>query len=162
MGWGHIAVGTLLALWVIGYGVVQSQAPKMTGTARGVIPDGRTTERLALALSLIPGGIAGLLFIGIQPDVTLIVGLLIFGAVFAVNSSVHSFLIVLYARSEGVSLDIGFYYMANALGRLVGTVLSGIVYQVAGLQACLLVSMVFVLAAYFISIKLPDKSRVSV
>lgn len=162
LGWGHIAVGTLLALWVIGYGVVQSQAPKMTGTARGVIPDGRTTERLALALSLIPGGIAGLLFIGIQPDVTLIVGLLIFGAVFAVNSSVHSFLIVLYARSEGVSLDIGFYYMANALGRLVGTVLSGIVYQVAGLQACLLVSMVFVLAAYFISIKLPDKSRVSV
>ena len=72
---------------------------------------------------------------------TLVIGLLIFGGVFAVNSSLHSYLIVSFAKNDGVSLDVGFYYMANAIGRLLGTVLSGWVFQVYGLSACLWVSV---------------------
>ena len=85
----------------------------------------------------------------------LVGGLLLFGAVFAVNSSLHSYLIVSYAKEDGVSLDVGFYYMSNALGRLLGTVLSGWVYQAYGLQACLWISSLFVLLAAVISSALP-------
>ena len=82
-------------------------------------------------------------------------GLLIFGAVFAVNSSLHSYLIVSYAGSDGVSLDVGFYYMANAMGRLIGTLLSGWVYQEYGLESCLWISMLFLALTAAISTKLP-------
>ena len=78
---------------------------------------------------------------------TLVIGLLIFGGVFAVNSSLHSYLIVSFAKNDGVSLDVGFYYMANAIGRLLGTVLSGWVFQVYGLSACLWVSVCLLIAA---------------
>ena len=84
-------------------------------------------------------------------------GLLLFGALFAINSSLHSYLIVFYAKADGVSLDVGFYYMSNALGRLVGTLLSGWVYQRYGLEACLWISSVFVLLAALISIALPHR-----
>jgi len=76
---------------------------------------------------------------------------LCFGAVFAVNSSLHSYLIVSYASEEGVSLDVGFYYMANAMGRLLGTVLSGLIYQQVGLLACMSFTFIFtLLASYFV------------
>jgi predicted MFS family arabinose efflux permease len=87
--------------------------------------------------------------------VVLLGGLMVFGALFAVNSSLHSYLIVSYAKEDGVSLDVGFYYMSNAMGRLIGTVLSGWVYQAYGLQACLWISSAFVLLAALISIALP-------
>ncbi len=86
----------------------------------------------------------------------IIVGLMLFGAIFAVNSSLHSYLIVSYANGDGVSLDVGFYYMANAMGRLIGTVLSGWVFQVWGLVACLWVSFVFLLITTVISLWLPQ------
>jgi predicted MFS family arabinose efflux permease len=85
----------------------------------------------------------------------LIGGLLLFGALFAINSALHSYLILAYAKADGVSLDVGFYYMANALGRLLGTLLSGWVYQAYGLAACLWISSAFVLLAALISIALP-------
>ena len=85
----------------------------------------------------------------------LIGGLLFFGAVFAVNSSLHSYLIVSYASDDGVSLDVGFYYMANAMGRLIGTLLSGWVFQYYGLVACLYISSIFIIITALISIKLP-------
>ena len=85
----------------------------------------------------------------------LIGGLLAFGVLFAVNSSLHSYLIVSYAQEDGVSLDVGFYYMSNALGRLLGTLLSGWVFQSWGLAACLWLSSAFVLAAALISLGLP-------
>jgi predicted MFS family arabinose efflux permease len=88
--------------------------------------------------------------------VTLIAGLMLFGAVFAINSSLHSYLIVSYAGYDGVSLDVGFYYMANAMGRLIGTVLSGLVYQLYGLEACLWISSGFIALATLISFKLPS------
>jgi predicted MFS family arabinose efflux permease len=98
----------------------------------------------AALLCLLPALIGAALLAQWQAELVLVGGLLVFGAVFAVNSSVHSYLIVAWARSDGVSLDVGFYYMANAAGRLLGTVLSGLVYQVWGLAACLFVSSLLV------------------
>ncbi len=92
---------------------------------------------------------------GIEPHLSVIGGLLLFGGLFAVNSSLHSYLIVSYANEDGVSLDVGFYYMANAMGRLLGTVLSGWVYQEAGLEACLWISSAFIILAALLSLGLP-------
>ncbi|MCY1178881.1 hypothetical protein D9M73_192540 [compost metagenome] len=103
----------------------------------------------------LPAAIALGLSTGWSQQVVLLGGLMIFGALFAVNSSLHSYLIVSYAKEDGVSLDVGFYYMSNAMGRLIGTVLSGWVYQVYGLEACLWISSAFVLLAALISIALP-------
>jgi len=155
LGWSHTQVGTFMALWIIGYGFVQGIAPKLTGLNRGKIPDGRTAFVWILPLLLIPALIAAPLFFGLNAEWFIVGGLLLFGALFAVNSSVHSFLILAYSKEEGVSLDVGFYYMANAMGRLIGTVLSGLVYQYAGLEACLLISSIFLLITAFISIALP-------
>ena len=87
--------------------------------------------------------------------VTIILGLVPFAFVFAVNSSVHSYLILAYAERDSVSLDVGFYYMANAGGRLLGTILSGIVYQSFGLASCLLISSVMILFSTLVARKLP-------
>jgi predicted MFS family arabinose efflux permease len=84
-----------------------------------------------------------------------VAGLALFGVVFALNSAVHSYLILAYTESDDVALNVGFYYMANAAGRLVGTLLSGVVFQVAGLTGCLWVSMLFLLAAGALSLRLP-------
>lgn len=154
-GWDFWMVGGFLAAWVIGYGIVQSFAPRITGKKRGHIPDGRAAFLWALALAGLPAAIALGLNTGLSEQVVLLGGLMVFGALFAVNSSLHSYLIVSYAKEDGVSLDVGFYYMSNAMGRLIGTVLSGWVYQAYGLTACLWISTVFVLLAALISIALP-------
>ncbi len=154
-GWDFWKVGGFLAAWVIGYGIVQSFAPYITGKKRGHVPDGRAAFFWALALAGLPAAIALELNTGLSQQVVLLGGLMVFGVLFAVNSSLHSYLIVSYAKEDGVSLDVGFYYMSNAMGRLIGTVLSGWVYQVYGLQACLWISSAFVLLAALISIALP-------
>ncbi|WP_413285575.1 organoarsenical effux MFS transporter ArsJ [Vibrio sp. MA40-2] len=154
-GWDHLWVGGFLALWVIAYGVVQALAPKITGKAQGKVPDGSAAVVWVGLLTVITGIVAYGVQIEWRPELVIIVGLLAFGAVFAVNSSLHSYLIVSYAKGDGVSLDVGFYYMANAMGRLIGTILSGWVFQVAGLSACLWVSFVFLALTTFISIYLP-------
>jgi predicted MFS family arabinose efflux permease len=154
-GWDFWMVGGFLAAWVIGYGMVQSFAPAITGKASGQLPDGRAAFAWAAVLAGLPAAIA----LGLNSDLSaqwvLLGGLLVFGALFAVNSSLHSYLIVSYAKEDGVSLDVGFYYMSNALGRLIGTLLSGWVYQAYGLEACLWVSSAFVLLAALISLGLP-------
>ena len=154
-GWDHLWVGGFLALWVIAYGFVQGFAPKITGKAEGKVPDGSAAFAWAMALSVVTGLIAYGVQVGWQPEFVIIVGLLVFGAVFAVNSSLHSYLIVSYAKGDGVSLDVGFYYMANAMGRLIGTILSGWVFQMAGLAACLWVSFGFLVVTTLISLYLP-------
>lgn len=156
-GWEYWTVGGFLALWIIGYGVVQGSAPFLLKRADGMAPDGRAALGWAILLGLVTAGIALLLQLGFHPQTVLIAGLLVFGAVFAVNSSVHSFLIVSYADSEHTSLDVGFYYMANAMGRLIGTVLSGWLYQSSGLVACLWVSALFIGLAAAFSILLPRR-----
>ena len=134
----------------------------MQGTrkAQGKVPDGSAALYWALLLSIVTGLIAYAVQIGWQPEIVIVLGLMIFGGVFAVNSSLHSYLIVSYAKGDGVSLDVGFYYMANAMGRLIGTILSGWVFQMAGLAACLWVSFGFLLLTTLISVYLP-KTKVA-
>jgi predicted MFS family arabinose efflux permease len=158
-GWDVWKVGGFLAAWVIGYGIVQSFAPSITGKKNGRVPDGRAAFLWALPLALLPGAIALGLNTGLSEHVVLLGGLMVFGVLFAVNSSLHSYLIVSYAKEDGVSLDVGFYYMSNAMGRLIGTVLSGWIYQVYGLSACLWISSAFVLLAALISIALPRHAK---
>jgi predicted MFS family arabinose efflux permease len=155
-GWSHWAIGSFLALWVIGYGAVQSAAPLLTGgKGSAVLPDGKSLTLWALLLCSLPALIAIALHLQWQAEALLVAGLLLFGAVFAVNSSLHSYMIIRYAKSDGVSLDVGFYYMANAMGRLLGTLLSGWVYQLAGLTACLWISSIMLVATVLVSLRLP-------
>ena len=154
-GWAHLWVGGFLALWVIGYGFVQSLAPKITGKSAGITPDGKSAMIWTALLSLITAMIALTIEFSWLPEFSIIIGLLIFGAVFAVTSSLHSYLVVSYARGDGVSLDVGFYYMANAMGRLMGTILSGWLYQSYGMATCLWVSCAFLVLATLISKALP-------
>ena len=159
-GWNHIEVGGFLALWVVGYGFVQAAAPGLLRKGRGGRgPQGTSARNWALILAAFPAGIALALMGGYDPALSLIIGLAAFGAVFALNSTVHSYLILAYSDSDKVALNVGFYYMANAAGRLTGTLLSGWVYQTQGLTGCLWWSTAFVLAAAFISFKLPEVKR---
>lgn len=155
LNWNFTQVGGFLACWIIGYGAVQTIAPRITGRNKDRVPDGKSAFLWAMALAGLPAFIAIALAAAWPPTMVVVTGLLLFGAVFAVNSSLHSFLIVSYAKEDGVSLDVGFYYMANAMGRLLGTMLSGWVFQVAGLSACLWISSVFIGLAAVISLALP-------
>jgi predicted MFS family arabinose efflux permease len=149
-GWTFWQVGIFLAVWVIGYGAVQASAPRYVRN-----PDGRTATWLALVLAVFPAAIAVALSTSLDPSVVVVVGLIGFGLVFALNSAVHSYLILAYSEGDRVAMNVGFYYMANAGGRLTGTVLSGALYQWQGLEACLWASVVFVLAAGGLSVLLP-------
>ena len=152
--WDHWTVGGFLALWVIGYGIVQAIAPKIINLKEGLSPAIETTKWASL-LALVTLGITLSLYFNWQIKTVLIAGLMLFGILFAINSSLHSYLIVSMADADGVSLDVGFYYMANAMGRLLGTVLSGWIFQLYGLAACLAVSFVFIALAGLFSTKLP-------
>ncbi|EWS96581.1 MFS transporter permease [Pseudoalteromonas sp. SCSIO_11900] len=152
--WDHWTVGGFLALWVIGYGFVQSIAPKVMNLKEGFSPAIETTKWASL-LALVTLGIALSLYFNWQVKTVLIAGLMLFGVLFAINSSLHSYLIVSMADADGVSLDVGFYYMANAMGRLIGTVLSGWIFQLYGLAACLAISFIFIALAGLFSTKLP-------
>ncbi len=164
LGWDFWQVGGFLAVWVIGYGFVQAGTPALFtrrlkqqiavhGQARG--PDGTTATMLAFALAVFPAGIALALMADIDPTIVLVAGLGAFGVMFALNSAVHSYLILAYTERDQVALNVGFYYMANAVGRLAGTVLSGALYLYFGLVGCLWASVAFVLAAGMISLFLP-------
>lgn len=155
LGWDFWQVGGFLAAWIIGYGIVQSIAPHVTGRRGGRLPDGRAAFVWALALATIPAAMAILLAQDAPAQSVLVAGLTIFGVLFAINSSMHSYLIVSYAAEDGVSLDVGFYYMANAMGRLLGTVLSGWLFQSYGLAMCLAVSAGLVAVAALVSVFLP-------
>lgn len=161
LGWDFWQVGGFLAAWIIGYGIVQSFAPYLTGRKAGKVPDGRAATGWAFVLATVPAVMAALLAYGAPPAWVLVVGLAVFGVLFALNSALHSYLIVSYANEDGVSLDVGFYYMANAMGRLLGTVLSGWVFQTWGLTACLAISAVLILLAAVVSLALPAASRAS-
>lgn len=153
-------VGGFLALWTIGYGLVQAAAPALVRRS----PDGLTQEVRAarlwsLGLAVIPAAIAAILASnsGLRPDLILVVGLGLFGFAFAVNSSVHSYLILAYAGSEKAAEDVGFYYGANALGRFAGTLLSGLLYQWGGIGACLIGSCLMLVACFLATLALPGR-----
>ena len=152
--WTHLQVGSFMACWVIGYGVIQAIAPKITGSNQQQTPRGSALTSWVTRLAVIPALIAGALAYGLDPAMVLIIGLLIYGGVFAINSSIHSFLIVAFSKRDSVSADVGFYYMANAAGRLTGTFLSGLIYQQYGLAACLLGSSLMVVISAALSVKI--------
>lgn len=156
LGWSHSQIGGFLALWVIAYGGVQAAAPKLLHYFLGNTSPGRGTAVVgALALTIMTVLIALGIGLNLPPMLTVVIGLAIFGLIFAINSSVHSYLILAYTESHRASLDVGFYYMANAGGRLVGSLLSGIVFQFSGLTGCLWTSALFVAFAALISLSLP-------
>ena len=156
LGWDFWRVGGFLALWVIGYGGVQSIAPRLVGKRGDGVPRAHVAPVWAAALALVPLTMALLLANGLaSPTLVLVLGLGLFGVLFAINSSLHSYMIVAHAAEDGVSLDVGFYYMANAMGRLIGTVLSGWIFQTWGLATCLAWSAAFVLVAAALSLALP-------
>ncbi|NJM19980.1 MAG: organoarsenical effux MFS transporter ArsJ [Richelia sp. RM2_1_2] len=157
LGWSFWQVGGFLAVWVIGYGIVQSTAPIILQRfGSGKPPQAKTIQFWTFTLTAVPALIAIALQVGIEPNTVIISGLLLFGLIFAFNSAVHSYLVLAFTDDDQVALNVGFYYMANSAGRLAGTVLSGLVYQQFGLVGCLWTSMVCVLAAGLVSIKLPD------
>jgi predicted MFS family arabinose efflux permease len=159
LGWSFTQVGAFLALWVIGYGFVQASAPRLIRRSRhGRGPGGASARGWAFVLALVPAGIALALQQEWEPASVLIPGLILFAIVFALNSAVHSYLILAYSDFDRVSMNVGFYYMANAAGRLAGTVISGWAYQAYGLEGCLWFSGGFVLAAALLSIPLPEVS----
>jgi len=139
MGLSFADVGGLMALWVMGYGFVQTLAPLVIRKS----PDGQSSEITAnkiwiFLLTLLPFVMVIFLKRDFPPPLVILIGLSLFGLVFAVNSSLHSYLILAMTPKAHVALNVGFYYSANAAGRLVGTLLSGLIYQFGGLEACLI------------------------
>ena len=149
---------------MIGYGGVQALAPRLVrrrAGGPGGEPDGRTAIWLALGLAIWPAAMAIALDAHVNPAVAIIAGLIPFGIAFAMNSAVHSYLILAYADNDKVAMNVGFYYMANACGRLAGTVLSGLLYEWHGLTACLWTSAGFILATGLLSLLLPTEAASS-
>ena len=156
-------IGTFMAVWIILYGLVQASAPRILRAKS------RSTSQLisaargwAWALAMIPAVLAGATLMANGPQtwltLTIIGGLLMFGALFAVNSSLHSFLILSFTEAERVTMDVGFYYMANAAGRLIGTLASGLSYQIGGLPLMLgIASGMVALSAVAVSFLVPEK-----
>jgi hypothetical protein len=152
-------IGTFMAIWVILYGAVQASAPKILRAAER--PEGdliRAARSWAALLFCVPAALMGAVLMTSGPEpwltITLVIGLLVFGAIFAVNSSLHSYLILSFTQAERVTMDVGFYYMANATGRLLGTVLSGLTYQIGGLPLVLGTAALMIVIAALTSGKL--------
>ncbi len=160
-GWDYMEIGLFLGAWVIGYGIVQASAPairKIWGQKES--PDRKAIQFWSAVLMVIPSLIGVALWRESSPSIAIILGLTIFGFVFAMNSSTHSYMILAYSDNEKVSLNVGFYYMANAAGRLVGTLLSGLLFMIGrnpsiGLQYCLYFSSLLIFLSWISSLKLP-------
>lgn len=158
-------VGGFLAAWTIAYGVVQALAPALVRRSE----DGLSTEVPAARiwsglLALIPMSLAAAVMLEPAPiqsasmQAVVVGGLALFGIAFALNSSVHSYLVLAYAGSEKAAEDVGFYYAANALGRFLGTLLSGLLYQWGGLAWSLIGSAAMLIACWLISLALPIRA----
>ena len=155
LGWSERGVGGFLALWVIGYGVVQSTAPKMLARGGRRIDEVGATQRWALILGLVSAAIALLVAFDIAVNWAIVGGLIVFGIAFAMNSSLHSYLVLAFSDDDSVALDVGFYYSANAAGRFVGTLLSGLLYLWGDLAAALWGSTIFVVITWICARRLP-------
>lgn len=161
VGWTFSMVGTFLALWTIAYGVVQGLAPQIVKrSSNGLQTEVPAAQHWSAILMLIPLALA----VAVWQDIpalawVVVIGLGLFGFAFAINSSVHSYLVLAYAGSEKAAEDVGFYYAANALGRFIGTLLSGILYQYGGLSAALLGSALMLLLCWLTTLKLPTQAH---
>ncbi|MEX2577998.1 MAG: organoarsenical effux MFS transporter ArsJ [Verrucomicrobiales bacterium] len=159
LDWSFEEIGAFLAAWIIGYGIVQAFAPAFVRRKVGGEVESGANAALGwgIGLAALTGAIAAAVQFQVYPAFAILGGLAVFGVVFAVNSAVHSYLILAYTDSDKVALNVGFYYMANAGGRLAGTLLSGLVYLEAGLVGCLWTSSAFVLAAVLLTVALPRR-----
>ena len=158
-GWHYIEVAGFVAAWTIGYGGVQALAPMVvTRSLDGLSREVPAARLWGAALTAIPVVIALMLAVSssLRPDLIVVVGLAVFGFAFAVISSLHSYLILAYAGSEKAAEDVGFYYAANAGGRLVGIILSGLLTQAGGLPACLWGSAVMLAICLVLTLLLPS------
>lgn len=155
LDWSHSAVGAFLAVWVIGYGMIQSVAPRLLARTGRQLDEIKATQHWGFALALISAAIALAVVFDFMKTATIIGGLIVFGVAFAMNSSLHSYLILAYSHDDDVATDVGFYYSANAGGRFVGTLLSGLLYLWAGLPGALCGSAASVAAAWALSLRLP-------
>lgn len=158
-GWRFAEVGAFLAAWTIGYGFVQAIAPSFVQRSEDGLSSEIPAARLWAALLVaVPVVLALLLLKGdvARPDIWVVAGLALFGLPFAVNSSLHSYLILAYAGSKKAAEDVGFYYAANAAGRLIGILLSGALYQVGGMSACLIGSAAMLISCWAITLMLPS------
>ena len=156
-GWSFTMVGSFLAAWTMAYGAVQALAPQLVRrSADGLSSEVPAARAWSAALALVPALLAAAVFVEVaQLQWVVVGGLAVFGFAFAVNSSVHSYLILAYAGSEKAAEDVGFYYAANALGRFLGTLLSGVLYQWGGLLYALIGSALMLLACWVITLRLP-------
>ena len=167
LGWNFWEIGGFLGLWVIGYGFVQGGAPALRRLwGQTTTPGVGAVQFWSALLTAIPALIAVALWREVDVATAITAGLTAFGVVFAMNSSIHSYMVLAYTDSESVSLNVGFYYMANAAGRLIGTLLSGAVFMlgrtaIGGMQACLWVSSLLVLLSWLSSLRLPPLPRLS-
>ncbi|MCP5178590.1 MAG: organoarsenical effux MFS transporter ArsJ [Pseudomonadales bacterium] len=157
LGWTATRVGAFLAAWIIGYGVLQVLSPAvLQPRADSPPPGGQAARRWVLVLAVVPAAIALALGADVGAQWAVVGGLFLFGLIFAVNSALHSFLVLAYADADDVSMNVGFYYTANAAGRLFGTVLSGAMYQWQGLVACLWTASLLLVLAALLSLRLPE------
>jgi hypothetical protein len=157
-GWKFLQVGGFLAAWTVAYGGIQAIAPSLvTRSLDGLSREVPSAKLWAAALAAVPIVLAVIMNSTdvTRPDLVLVIGLALFGLPFAVNSSVHSYLILAYAGSEKAAEDVGFYYAANAAGRLLGITLSGVLYQIAGITGCLVGSAIMLLLCCLITFLLP-------
>ena len=163
-GWKFLEVGGFLAAWTIAYGGVQAIAPSLvTRSTDGLsreVPSARLWAAILAAVPILLAIIMNSTGIA-RPDLVLVIGLALFGVPFAVNSSLHSYLILAYAGSEKAAEDVGFYYAANAAGRLLGITLSGVLYQVGGITGCLIGSAVMLSLCCMITFLIPMFSDAS-
>lgn len=156
LGWGFAEVGGFLAAWVIGYGFVQAAAPALLRGTRNAAAGSRAAQLFGFLLAVVPAAMAMALGHGDTFDAAVVIGgLALFGVLFAINSSVHSYLILAYSDADKVAMTVGFYYMSNAAGRLLGTLLSGLVFQASGLAGCLWTSAAMVGLAAAVALLLP-------
>ena len=157
VGWNFTMVGTFLAAWTIGYGLVQAAAPGIVKrSADGLSREVPAARLWSALLALVTVGLAAAVALGLpQLEWIVVGGLGLFGFAFAVNSSVHSYLILAYAGSEKAAEDVGFYYAANALGRFIGTLLSGLLYQWGGLLYALVGSALMLVICWLVTLGLP-------
>lgn len=152
-GWQHSEIGAYFALWIIGYGLIQGLAPWLTRGKAEAIGAGHIVG-WTLPLIILVSLLAAQWQWGTPSEAILLIGLAGYAVLFAVISSVHSALILYWSRADGVSLDVGFYYMSNAAGRLLGTLLSGWSYQFMGLSASLALSALLLTAALLSTLRI--------
>ena len=158
-GWNFTMVGTFLAAWTIGYGLVQALAPQIVRrSADGLSREVPAARLWSALLALVPVALASVVWLEV-PHLhwVVVAGLGVFGFAFAVNSSVHSYLVLAYAGSEKAAEDVGFYYAANALGRFLGTLLSGLLYQWGGLLYALAGSAAMLALCWLLTLGLPTR-----